>query len=300
MWAVEHWLEGVQIDLDDLIEVGGRIGLDIGVGPEVGDHGHGRLCDGVPTRRAEVGRAVLVEGEERRGRTDFGSHIADGGLAGCGNGVGAGAKVLDNGTGATLDGQLAGDFEDDVFGGGPTIQGPRELDADELWPAHTESAADHDVDGVGAAHADGDHPEAAGVGGVGVGADHHPAGEGVLLENDLVDDARARLPEPEAVLGADGAEEVVDLGIGVVGDREVCVRADACLDQVVAVDRRRHRHHGKSGGHELQQRHLGGCVLHGDPVGVELGIGLAPLEILAIGIGEMVDEDLLGQGDRAA
>ena len=44
-------------------------------------------------------------------------------------------------------------------------------------------------------------PEAAGVGRVAVGADHHPAREGVLLEHDLVDDAAARLPEADAVLG---------------------------------------------------------------------------------------------------
>ena len=90
-----------------------------------------------------------------------------------------------------------------------------EVDADEPGPAHVEGGAGHDVDGVPAAHADGDHAEAAGVRGVAVGADHHPAREGVVLEHDLVDDPRARLPEADAVAGAHRPEEVVDLGVGV-------------------------------------------------------------------------------------
>ena len=76
-----------------------------------------------------------------------------------------------------------------------------EAHADDLGPAHVEREAGHHVDGVGAAHADGHHAEAAGVGRVAVGADHHPAGEGVVLQHDLVDDAAARLPEADAVLG---------------------------------------------------------------------------------------------------
>ena len=57
---------------------------------------------------------------------------------------------------------------------------------------------------------------------------------------------------------------------------------------------------GEPGGHELEQRHLGGGVLHGDAVGVEVGVAAAPLELLALGVGEVVDEDLLGEGERPA
>src|SRR5205823_12053822 len=69
----------------------------------------------------------------------------------------------------------------------------------------------HHLAAVGAAHADREHPEAAAVGRVGVGADHEPAGEGVVLENDLVDDPGARLPEADPVFPRGRAEEVVDL-----------------------------------------------------------------------------------------
>ena len=56
----------------------------------------------------------------------------------------------------------------------------------------------------------------------------------------------------------------------------------------------------QAGGHELQQRHLGGGVLHGHAVGVEVGVAAAPLELLALGVGEVVDEDLLGERQRPA
>ena len=56
---------------------------------------------------------------------------------------------------------------------------------------------------------------------------------------------------------------------------------------------------GQPGGHELQQRHLRRGVLHRHPIGMEVGVADAPLELLA-GVGEVVDEDLLGQRQRPA
>ena len=57
---------------------------------------------------------------------------------------------------------------------------------------------------------------------------------------------------------------------------------------------------GQAGGHELQQRHLRGGVLHGDPVGVEVGVAAAALELLALRVAEVVDQDLLGERERPA
>ena len=175
-----------------------------------------------------------------------------------------------------------------------------ELDADDLRPADVEREAGHHVDGIGAADADGDHAEAARIRRVAVGADHHPAGEGVVLEDDLVDDARAGPPEADPVLRRHGTEEVVDLLVGVDRHAEVDRRADLRLDQVVAVDRRRDRRLRQPGGHELQQRHLGGGILHGDAVGVEVVVAGAALDLLVGGIGEVVDQDLLGERERPA
>ena len=96
-----------------------------------------------------------------------------------------------------------------------------------------------------------------------------------------------------------GAQEVVHLGVGVDRHREVGLGADAGLDQVVAVHRRGHRDLREPGSHELQQRHLRGGVLHGDTVGAEFGVRDTAGEVLVLRVGEVVDEDLLGQRQGA-
>jgi hypothetical protein len=49
----------------------------------------------------------------------------------------------------------------------------------------------------------------------------------------------------------------------------------------------------------LEHRHLRRGVLHGDAVGAEVVVGAAALDGL-VGVVEMVEEDLLGEGQRAA
>ena len=115
-----------------------------------------------------------------------------------------------------------------------------------------------------------------------------------------MDDARARLPEPDSVLGRDGLKEVVDLGVDIVGHGEIDAAFALGLDEMVAVDGGGDCSLGKTGGHELQQCHLSGGVLHGDAIGVEIGIAAAALEFLVLRIAQMVDENLLGKGKRTA
>ena len=90
--------------------------------------------------------------------------------------------------------------EDDVLRRGPARERAGEPHADQLRDARVVRPARHHVDRVGAADADRDHAEPARVRRVRVGADHHAAGERVVLEHDLVDDPAARLPEADAVL----------------------------------------------------------------------------------------------------
>ena len=78
--------------------------------------------------------------------------------------------------------------------------------------------------------------------------------------------------KPMPYLAETRLEEVVDLGVGVDGGVEVDHGADLGLDEVVAVDGGGHGDLGQAGGHELQQRHLRRGVLHGDAVGVEVGV----------------------------
>ncbi len=64
--------------------------------------------------------------------------------------------------------------------------------------------------------------------------------------------------------------------------------------------RRRRRDSVEARGHELQQRHLRGRVLHRDAVGMEVGVRVPALEVLGLGIAEVVHEDLLGERERSA
>ena len=75
---------------------------------------------------------------------------------------------------------------------------------------------------------------------------------------------------------------------------------DPGLDEVVAVHGRGDLHLREPRAHELEEGHLGRRVLHGHPIDPELGVGVAPFEGLALGIGQVVEEDLLGQRDGPA
>ena len=292
--------ERVEVDLDDAVVVALGVGVDLGV---VAQRGHVRLGergDAVTTGGPQVRGHLVVELEQRARGTDLGAHVADRGLAGGGDARCTGTEVLDDRARAALHREDAGDLEDDVLRRGPAGERSHEAHADVLRHLGVERPARHDVDGVRATDADRDHAETARVRRVGVGAHHHPAGERVVLEHDLVDDARARLPEPDAVLGTHGAEEVVDLGVLIVGDREIGDRADAGLDEVVAVDRARHRGGRQLGQHELQQRHLRGGVLHRHAVGAVVAVVLtAPRADRrhVIGVGE---HHLLAERERPA
>ena len=171
------------------------------------------------------------------------------------------------------------------------------MNADDLWPPHVPGETRHDVDGVGATDADRHHGKAAGIGCVAVGADHHAAGERVLLEHDLVNDAAARLPEPGAVAGAHALEKVVDLLVVLRGGEQVPLAVDASLYEMVAVRRGGHCHLVESGGHELQPRHLGRGILHGDAVRRQVDVGDAALEFL-VATRQVCDQDLLRQRER--
>ena len=289
--SVDERLQLVEVDLDELV-VGRAF-----VGSQIGGHLVGGGGDGLASGGGQVRAHVRVVGEHRARGADFGAHVAHRGLAGGRDAVGAGSEVFDDGAGATFDGEHAGHLEDDVLGSRPAAEGSGELDADDLGPLHVEREAGHDVDGVGATDADGDHAQSARVGRVAVGADHHSAGEGVVLEHDLVDDSAARTPETDAVLGGHGLQEVVHLAVVVDGHAEVDLGAHLGQDEVIAVNGRGHGGFGQTGGHELQQCHLRGGVLHGHAVGIEVGVASATLHLLSGRVDEVIDEDLLGQGE---
>ena len=294
-------LERREVDFDHTVEELFGRGLDFGVGLEVLGDRVGGGDDLVAAGGLQVAAHGVVVAEGGAGGAHFGAHVADGRLAGGAQGTGAVAEVLHDGVGAALDGEDPGQLQDHVLRGGEPLQLAGQLHADQLRVLQLPGEADHGVHGVGSAHADREHAEAARVHGVRVGPDHHSAGEGVVLEHHLVDDARAREPAVDTVLGRDRLQEVVDLRVLLFRAGEVLAGPFAGDDQVVAVDRAGDGDLGLARGGELEEGHLGGGVLHGHAVGVELGeIGAARVGAL-FGPGDQVGvEDLLGERQGAA
>jgi len=89
-----------------------------------------------------------------------------------------------------------------------------------------------------------------------VSTNHKTTGERVVLEDDLVNDTRAGLPETEAVLGGRGGEEVVHLLVDVDGALEILDTTDLGLNQVVAVNGGGDGGSVHASGHELEEGHL--------------------------------------------
>ena len=179
---------------------------------------------------------------------------------------------------------------------------PRELTgeshADESWPSQVEGEPRHGVDGVAATDPDGHHRQSAGVRRVAVGPDHQAARKGVVLQDDLMDDARARLPEADAETGAHRAQEVVHLGVRVLRGPKVDRRVRASGDEVIAVHGRGYDHFIESRGDELQRHDLGEGVLQGHAVRVEVDVGRTPNRRGDVASSQVRHEHLLGQRER--
>ena len=113
-------------------------------------------------------------------------------------------------------------------------------------------------------------------------------------------DAGARAPEAGAILCSGRLQKVVDLLV--LGERfaEVALALDARLDEVVAVDRRRHCHRLAPRLAELQHRRLPEHVLQDDTIGTQEEIAAPRLHLLMLRIVEVAQQDLVGEGQRVA
>ena len=299
--AVEVRHEFAQVDFHDAVKVLFRICFDFGVGLEVFCNLVGGGGNVGAAGDLEVAAHGVVVAEGGAGGAHFGTHVRNRCLASGGEAACAFAEVFDNGVGATLNGEDACELEDDVLRGCETLELAGELHADHLRVLEFPREADHGVHGVCTAHANREHAEAASVHGVGVGTNHHSAREGVVFEHHLVDDACTREPAVNAVLGGDGLEKIVNFLAFFFGAREVLFDTFASDNQVVAVHGTRHSHAGLACSRELEEGHLGGCVLHGHAVRVEFGkISAALVGSIFCAIDQVAVENLLGESERAA
>jgi hypothetical protein len=253
--TVDVGLKLGEVDLDSLVVLGSLVGSQV-VGELLGVSGLGGSSGGL-----EVGSHSLVEGEERGGSTNLGTHVTDGSHTSAREGLDSGTVVLDDGTGSTLDSKDTGDLEDDVLGGSPSAHLSVEVDTNDLGGLQLPRNTGHDVDSVGSSDTTGDHTETSSVRSVRVGSDHHETRESVVLEDDLVDDTGSRLPETNTVLGTGSGKEVVDLLVDVDSSGKILDTSNLGLDQVITVDGSGDGGLGKTSGHELEDGHLSGGIL---------------------------------------
>lgn len=226
-------------------------------------------------------------------------HVADGSHASARDGIDTRAMVLNDGASTTLDGQDIGDLENDILGRGPARELASKLDADNIGSLEFPREVGHDVDGIGTADTNSSHAETTAVGGVGVSADEKTTRESIVLQDDLVDDTGAGLPETNVVLGAGGRKEVVDFLVDADGASQILAATNLGLDQVIAVHSGRVGDGVHASGHELQDGHLSGGVLASNAVRAELQVRLATLDFLAVGIIQVRVENLLGIVQRS-
>ena len=249
--AVDVRLQLGEVDLDHPVVILLGMREDLVVRTQVllvhhGHRGHRRTARGL-----EIGDHLGVEGEDGASSADFSAHIADGGLACAGNGLGALSEVFYDGVGTAFDGQDTCQFQDNILGGSPSGEASGELDADELGNLELPVHSGHNVYGIGTANADGNHSQTARIGGMRVGSHHHSPGEGIVLQDDLMDDAGARLPEAHPVPRRRSSQEAVHLAVGPAGFREVGLSTLAGADEVVAMYGGRCTDVLPSGVHEL-------------------------------------------------
>ncbi len=111
-----------------------------------------------------------------------------------------------------------------------------------------------------------------------------------------MDDARPGFPETESVTVGHAPQEIVHLAVRLGGRRHVGGRSAVGHDQMVAMDRSRHRRTVAPGVHELQQRHLRRGILHGHAVGAEVHVVFAPDERPGVrAVEQMGVKNLFGQ-----
>lgn len=185
-----------------------------------------------------------------------------------------------------------------TLGRSPARELASKLDTNDLRSLEFPRKVGHDIDGISTTDTNGGHTETTSVGSVRVSSDHETTGEGVVLEDDLVNDTRTGLPETDVVLGASGGQEVVDLLVDVLSTGKILLTTNLSLNQVVTVDGGGGSDGGHASGHELENGHLGSGVLASNTVGTELEVRDTTLDVLLMRVVKMRVENLLGVGQR--
>lgn len=292
--SVQLRLELIEVDLNHLIVVSTLIRDEVAL-VLVGEVGDAGTLGG-----NEVLSHALVVGEDGGGGSNLSSHVTDGGHTGTRDGFTSISEVLNNGAGTSLDGEDTSELQDNILGGGPSMELSSELNSNNLGGLELPRESSHHIDGIGTTDTNGSHTKTTSVGGVRVSSDHKTSGEGVVLNDNLVNDTRTGLPETHAVLGTSSREELVDLLVSLLGAVKISDTFLLGLDEVITVDSGGDSGLGEARGNELKHSHLGGGILHGNAIGAELEVSLTTNNVGGrVGVVEVTINDLLGEGKRA-
>ena len=147
-----------------------------------------------------------------------------------------------------------------TLGSGPARDLASEVDADDLGALELPRQIRHNVHSVRASHTARNHTQPTRVGRVRVGTNHQSTREGIVLQDDLMDDSGTRLPESDTVFGGGGGKEVVHLLVDGDGASQVLDASNLGFDEMVAMDGRGDGGGGHAGGHELENGHLGTMI----------------------------------------
>lgn len=313
--TVDVRLQLRQVDLNQLVILGTLIFAKLLlVGP-------GEVANVLTLSGLQVVVHAVIVGEKRGSSTNFSTHVTDGTHTSARKRVDTRSVVLNDSTSTTLDSEEASDLKDDIYiqsisflplhlqeitvvqltlRSGPSGQLTSELDTNDLRSLKFPGETSHHIDGISTTDTNGSHTETTAVRSVRVGTDHQTTGESVILQNDLVDDTGARLPETNVVLGSSGGKKVVDLLVDLIGTSQILFTSNLSLNQVVTVDGGRGSDGRHASRHELKDGHLGGGILASNTVGAELQVGNTTLDILLMRVVKVRVEDLLGVRKRTA
>ena len=112
-----------------------------------------------------------------------------------------------------------------TLGSRPAANLASQIDTNDLRALELPRDVSHDVNGIGTANTARNHGETASVRDMRIRANHHTARECVVLEDDLMDDTRARLPELDTILFGSALQEVKDFAVVINGTLALQIRS---------------------------------------------------------------------------
>lgn len=181
----------------------------------------------------------------------------------------------------------------------PAVKLTSELDTNNVRGLELPGEVGHDINSISTTDTNGGHTETTTVDSMRISTDKKTTREAVVLEEDLMNNTRAGLPETDIVLGTSSRKEVVDLLVDVNSAGKILGTTNLGLDQVIAVDSSGVGNLIHASRHELKDSHLSGGILASNTVRSQLEVALATLDVLAMRVVQVRVEDLLSVGQRS-